>query len=316
MSYRSMRIFFLFSFIIVFSSKALAQLSDADMKYYADLEDSLKHIQARVFFSKKEANRFEANKQFIALWNVILKDEKSMQYPFDSIKEVSRLMAPDKKFRIITWNMLREDQTHAFFGFIQINNSKTIKKGMFKKETTSEYEVFPLLDKSATIKNPETHVADPSKWFGMLYYELIKTDDDFYTLFGWDGNDKLTQRKFIDILYFKPDGTPMFGKDVFKIPGKFAKRVMFEYAGEVAMSLKYNAGRKQIIYSHLAPNTIDPTLEGQYQYYGPDGSFDALSMKKGTWVYEPAIDIRKDKDKNDNAKKPDPNNQKSVYKPR
>ena len=93
----------------------------------------------------------------------------------------------------------------------------------------------------------------------------------------------------------------MFGKDVFKIPGKFAKRVMFEYAGEVAMSLKYNAGRKQIIYSHLAPNTADPTMEGQYQYYGPDGSFDALSMKKGVWVYEPAIDIRKDKDKNDNA---------------
>ena len=311
-----MRIFISLSFIVIFSCNALAQLSDVDTKYYADLEDSLKHIQARVFFSKKESNRFEANRQFIALWNEILKDEKSMQYPFDSIKEVSRLMAPDNKFRIITWNMLKEDQSHAFFGFIQVNNIKTIKKGIFKKETTSQYEVFPLLDKSATIKTPEMHVADPTKWFGMLYYQIIKSDEDFYTLFGWDGNDKLTQRKFIDILYFKPDGTPMFGKDVFKIPSKFAKRVMFEYAAEVAMSLKYNASRKQIIYSHLAPNTIDPTLEGQYQYYGPDGSFDALSMKKGVWVYEPAIDIRKDKDKNDNAKKPDPNNQKSVYKPK
>ena len=194
--------------------------------------------------------------------------------------------------------------------------SKTIKKGLFKKEISSQYEVYQLLDKSGNVKTPENYVADPTKWFGMLYYDIIKSDDDFYTLFGWDGNDKLTQRKFIDILYFKPDGTPMFGKDVFKFPGKFAKRIMFEYAGEVAMSLKYNVGRKQIIFSHLAPNTIDPTLEGQHQYYGPDGSFDALSMKKGTWVYEPAIDIRKDKDKNDNAKKPDPDKQKSVYKPK
>ena len=312
-----MRITILIIFSLCFRFSVSAQLTDAEERYFSELEDSLKHIQARVFFSKKESNRFEANRQFIALWNVILKDEKSMLYPFDSIKEVSRLMAPDKKFRIITWNMLKEDQTHAFFGFIQVNNSKITKKGLFKKETTSQYEVFPLLDKSATVKTPENYVADPSKWFGMLYYgEVIKSDDDFYTLFGWDGNDKLTQRKFIDILYFKPDGTPLFGKDVFKFPGKFAKRIMFEYAGEVAMSLKYNTGRKQIIFSHLAPNTIDPTLEGQHQYYGPDGSFDALSMKKGTWVYEPAIDIRKDKDKNDNAKKPEPDKQKPVYKPK
>ncbi len=296
---------------------SFAQLSDADIKYYAGLEDSLQHIAQRVFLSKKEKNKFEANKQFLAIWNEVLKDEKSMQYPFDSLKnDVSLLMSPDKKFRIITWNILKEDQTHVFFGFIQVNNSKTVKKGLFKKETTPQYDVFPLLDKSATIKTPENYVADPSKWFGMLYVDCIKSDEEFYTLIAWDGNDKLTQRKFIDILYFKPDGTPVFGKDVFKFPGKFAKRIMFEYASEVAMSLKYNSKRKQIIFSHLAPNSLDPTLENQFQYYGPDGSFDALEMKKGKWVYEPAIDIRKESDKTDNVKKPEPNKQTPVYKPK
>ncbi len=296
---------------------SFAQLSDAELQFYSDIEDSLKHVSQRVFFSKKEKNKFEANKQFLAIWNEVLKDAKSMQYPFDSLKkDVSLLMAPDKKFRIITWNIIKEDQTHVFFGFIQVNNSKTVKKGFFKKEITPQYDLFPLLDKSATVKTPENYVADPSKWFGMLYVDCIKSDDEFYTLIAWDGNDKLTQRKFIDVLYFKPDGTPIFGKDVFKFPGKFAKRIMFEYASEVAMSLKYNANRKQIIFSHLAPNGLDPTLEGQYQYYGPDGSFDALEMKKGKWVYEPAIDIRKDKDKTDNVKKPEPNKQTPVYKPK
>jgi hypothetical protein len=91
---------------------------------------------------------------------------------------------------------------------------------------------------------------------------------------------------------------------------------MFEYASEVSMSLKYNASRKQIIFSHLAPNTPDQMMEGQFQYYGPDGSFDALSMKKGNWVYDPAIDIRKDKDKSDNVKKPEPEKQTPIYKPK
>jgi hypothetical protein len=312
-----MRRILLFAIMLSFNFLTFAQMTESDFRHYMQMEDSLKHIKDRVFFSKKEANRFEANRQFIALWNEILKDDKSMYFPFDSLKmDISLLMSPDKKFRIITWNMLREDQTHVYFGFIQVNNSKTIKKGLFKKETTSQYEFFPLVDRSATVKTPENYVSDPSKWFGMLYVDCIKSDDDFYTLIAWDGNDKLTARKFIDVLTFKPDGTPIFGKDVFKFPGKFAKRIMFEYASEVSMSLKYNAARKQIIFSHLAPNTIDPTLEGQYQYYGPDGSFDALSMKKGTWVYEPAIDIRKDKDKNDNAKKPEPQKQTPVYKPK
>lgn len=312
-----MRHIILVLFISLIGQCAFAQLSDVDVKYYSELEDTLQHVAQRVFLSKNEKNKFEANKQFIAIWNEVLKDGKSMQYPFDSLKkDVSLLMAPDKKFRIITWNIIKEDQTHAFFGFIQVNNSKTIKKGIFKKETTAQYEVFPLLDKSATVKTPENYISDPSKWFGMLYVDCIKSDEEFYTLIAWDGNDKLTQRKFIDILSFKPDGTPVFGKDVFKFPGKFAKRIMFEYASEVAMSLKYNDNRKQIIFSHLAPNGLDPTLEGQFQYYGPDGSFDALEMKKGRWVYEPAIDIRKDKDKTDNVKKPEHNKQTPVYKPK
>ena len=57
-------------------------------------------------------------------------------------------------------------------------------------------------------------------------------------------------------------------------------------------------------------------LEGLPQYYGPDGSYDALEMKKGKWVTVEDVDVRNDKNKNDRAKKPDPNEQKPVYKPK
>lgn len=307
-----------FCFLLCLSFYSYSQLSDFELKTFHDQEDSLQKIALRVFFSKKETTRFEANKNFISLFNSVLQNNKSLEFPFDSLKTkkyVSILNSPDSKFRLITWNLYKEDGTYAYFGFIQVNNVITSKKNIFKKITTHTYELFPLIDKSSTIKNPESYIGEPSKWFGMLYVDIIKLNDDTYTLIGWDGNDRLIQRKFIDVLYFKSNGTPTFGKDVFKFPGKFSKRIMFEYATEVSMSLKYNEHRKQIIYSHLAPNTIDPLLENQFQYYGPDGSYDALTMKKGKWIYEAAIDITNVKDKNDNVRKPNPKKQTPVYKP-
>ena len=92
-------------FALCVSYCSFAQLSEAEKKHFADLEDSLQTLELRVFYSKKIPDRFEANKQFLAMWTSSLKEEKSIHYPFDSIKEVSRLLSPDKKFRIITWNL-------------------------------------------------------------------------------------------------------------------------------------------------------------------------------------------------------------------
>lgn len=280
------------------------------------LEYELKDLQKAVFESKKEAERFEANKKFLKLWDQALKSAESMNYGFDSITGVSRLMSDDKKFRIITWNVFKNDGTHAYFGFIQVNSSKEHKDGLFKKSSSQEYEVFQLIDVSGGVKSPETYQGTPAKWFGMLYYDKIISCDGYYTLLGWDGNDNLIQRKFIDILFFKSDGTPVFGKDVFKIPKKSPKRIMFQYSSEIAMSMKYYEKRGQIVMSHLAPKDEGNVLEGQYQYYGPDGSFDAYEQSKDRWVLKEDIDMRNEKSKNDNVKKPDPKKEKQLYVPK
>lgn len=309
------RLFF-FLFISCFSL-GFSQKKDTVYGSLYSLTAEIKDLQKKVFESKKEADRFEANKAFLKLWDEVLQNPASIEHSFDSIKGVSCLKSADKKFRIITWNVFKNDGQQAYFGFIQVNNKKVEKKGLFKKITTYNYEVFPLQDKSATITSPETHVGDPKKWFGMLYYEIVDCDG-YYTLLGWDGNDNLIQKKFIDVLYFKSDGTPIFGKDVFRIPKKSPKRIMFQYSAQVAMSLRYNDKRDQIIFSHLSPNDPDnmTTLEGQYQYYGPDGSFDAYEQKKDRWVLVEDIDIRNEKNKNDNLNKPDPKKENKLYDPK
>lgn len=305
----------IFCFLVIINLYSAAQKNDSSMYRFRQAEEELKQLQKAVFYSRREADRLEANKEFIAAWKRIIDNPKILNYAFDSLKDVSILTPRDKKFKLITWDFHKDDGTFSYFGFLLVNNSKRVKKGFLHYETENAYESFQLIDRSASVKSPENYIGGPEKWFGMLYTQLVECDG-FYTLIGWDGNDKLTQRKFIDALYFKEDGTPVFGKDIFRFPRKNPKRLMFEFSSQVSMSLKYNERRSQIVYSHLSSKEEGSMLEGQLQYYGPDGSFDALELKKDKWVTVEDVDARNEKSKNDNVEKPDPKKRTQLTRPK
>lgn len=304
-------IFFLFFLINI---QCIAQKKDSINFIFEEAEQKLNQIQ-KGFLSRIENERIEANKKFIAVWDELIDDSKILNYPFDSIKEASILSPKNKQFKLITWNLNKDDGSQLYFGYLLVNNIKRVKKSFFNYEIVNEYEAFKLIDYSNAVKSPENYISGPNKWFGMLYTQLIECDG-YYTLIGWDGNDKLIQRKFIDILSFKADGSPIFGKDVFKLPKKNPKRMMFEYSSELSMSLKYDKKSEQIRYSHLAAREDNEILALQFQYYGPDGSFDGLKIKNNKWESVLDIDGRNEKNKNDNVKKPDPKKQKAIFKPK
>ena len=304
-------LFFLFIITVLI---CFPQKNDSSFVFFKEVEQELKIIE-KGFLSRIESERIDANKKFIAAWDKIVNDANILNYPFDSIKEASILFPKNKKFKLITWNLNKDDGTHTYFGYLIVNNSKRIKKSFLNYKTISEFEVFKLRDHSIDVKSAENHIGGPDKWFGMLYTQIIECDG-FYTLIGWDGNSKLTKRKFIDVLYFKSDGEPVFGKDIFKIPKKSPKRLMFEYSSEVSMSLKYIERKNQIIYSHLASREDGAFLEGMFQFYGPDGSFDAIELKKDRWVSIEDVDARTNQKEMDKRNKPNPKNQKSLFKPK
>lgn len=285
------------------------------MRLFRQTEIELQQLQNAAFHSRIETERIEGNKQFLAVWESIVQNPKILDYEFTLLKDISVLSPKNKKFKLLTWNLYKDDGTHIYFGYLLVNNSKRIKKGFLKFETITSYDVFKLVDRSMTVSSPERYAGSPQKWFGMLYTQLVECDD-FYTLIGWDGNNKLTQRKFIDVLYFKSNGDPVFGKDVFKFPRKNPRRLMFEYSTDITMSVRYNEKRNQIIYSHLSSKKEGTLLEGEYQYYGPDGSFDALEMKKGKWVTIEDVDVKSEIQPMSEKKKPDPNKQSPVYQPK
>lgn len=292
---------------------------DTSMQKIISIEREIQNLSKVAFYSKIEAERTKANKEILSCWNKIIGLPEVLNYDFDSLKkDISILKADDGKFKLITWNIFKDEGTYFYFGFLAVNQSKRIKTGFLKHSTIKGYESFQLQDKSTLIKSPESHIGSTDKWFGMLYYRVI-TCGDFYTLLGYDPNDKLTQRKFVDVLYFKPDGDAVFGKDVFKVPRKNPKRMMFEYGSGVTMSLRFDEANQRITFSHLSAKEEGNMLEGQFQFYGPDGSFDALILRKDKWKNEKwmlveDIDARNVKSKNDNAEKPNPKKQKPIYK--
>ena len=297
------KIIFLFLTSCFLSLGIYAQtLSDKDLAYFKKYEDSLATMQKKMFFAKADTTKFKASAKFYHLMEEVLLNTLSFNYPFDSLTEIKRLTSPDKKFRFIVWDIPRADGTYTYFGFIQAMHPKTKK-----------YELYELTDKSTSVKNPETYASDHTKWFGMLYYAIIPCDD-YYTLLGWDGNDKLTSRKFIDVLSFKKDGTPIFGKDVFKMPKKYPKRIMFEYNAKLTMTLRYNTAVGAIVFDHLAPK--ENYLENQYQFYGPDLSYDAFILRRGKWNFEEEVDVQNPRSKTDNVRRDKSKKEKAVYTPK
>jgi hypothetical protein len=274
---------------------------DADRAARALKEADLLNT-TKLLYSSKGEGQLKHNEELLLKFERILNEPQSFEnYDFDSLKnDLSILRSPDNKFRIIHWHVEKSDGTFEYFGFLQSIHTEVKKTGFLRKSRTKTIQLYPLIDKSSEIKNPENAITDNKKWFGMRYYKIIhnKTKSrNYYTLLGWDGNDKFSQKKIIDVLTFDNAGVPHFGADIFNYQKKYPKRVIFEYSATCSMPLKYSTKKDSIVFGHLAP--IKPQFEGQYQYYCNDLSFDGFGFKKGKWNYGTDLNAVNEKDEKD-----------------
>ena len=282
--------------IFIFPGKSYATKDSS--KYFKIYEDSLKALQfGRMNPNNTDQQRADTNALFLAMMKRTLGISNSFDYPFDSLNTIGKVTSPDKQFRIINWNMPKADGTQEYFGFIQSMDQKTKK-----------YVVYPLIDKSSEITNPANVTYTADKWLGMLYYKIIaeKVDNKMtYILLAWQGYNKLITRKIIDFVSFNNSGAPSFGKAAFsKLPSEFKgtpKRLIFQYAQTAVMSLRYDPKTKTILFDKMGPN--DPSLTGQYQYYGPSFQIDGLTLSHGVWEYKINVDARNPASAKDNQYK-------------
>lgn len=268
-------------FGMIFCFVKLSAQNEADI--FKNAEDSIQLYFKNNVRSRSDHEKVTGNKCILRLFESVLVDPASFHYPFDSLKTVGFLNAPDKSFRIFTWNIAYENGTFGYFGYIQYFSGK---------EKT--YHYIKLTEKTDAITDPENTVLSAARWYGGLYYKIVKhqvDDKSYYTLLALQLHDQLVTRKFIDILYFDAWNNPVFGAPLFKTEAKQLKhRILFQYAAGISMNLRYDEKLGMIIFDHLSPN--ESRYSNDYTYYGPDLSVDGFRFVKGIWELQKNIDLR------------------------
>lgn len=274
-----------FLFICIFSiSVVYAQKKNVVLFQY---QDSINQCFQEIIKTDIDSIKYFHNSKIIQHFDSVFVEQESFEFSFDSLRNMGILTAPDNKFRLYNWNLQLNDGTFEYFGFLQV-----------KTKAKKEYLIYKLHDHSSNVESPEKATLSNLNWYGALYYQIVlakEKQEKFYTLLGWDGHNDFTNRKIIDVLYFTKSDKPKFGKNLFKLGKIKQKRIVFEYSYLASMTLKYNEKLNMIVYDHLAPSS--PKFEGQYQYYGPDFSYDGLYFKNGKWIEEKNIDVRNPKTK-------------------
>lgn len=268
-------------------------------------EDDLKGMLREVASATTDDQKITLNQLFIDRFQELLQQEKTYDFPFDSLKAIGKLSAPDEKFRLFTWSFRLSNGRYKFFGIIQ-------------QPEMGRNKVILLHDRSDSIPHAEAQILSPENWYGARYYAIIPLitahSDTLYTLLGWNGNNSLVTQKMIEILSFGKAGEAIFGAAVFKnYPGEERFRVIFRYSAETAMVLKavkkeiavrgpWDIQKKRfktassletiILCDRLMP--LEPQLEGVYQHYVPVSDvMDGFLPDHGKWLFTKEIDTEK-----------------------
>ena len=197
----------------------------------------------------------------------------NFNHTFDTLKFLGQLTSDDDQLRLITFNYPLNDGTFKYHCFLIYR----IKDGNTR--------IVKLNDQETDWNQLKFQTLTPDQWYGALYYRILvnrNKKNTFYTLVGWDGNNNRSNRKVVDVLDISGK-QPSFGAPIFQKDGQFQNRLVFEYANDANMALNYQKEEGLIVMDHLAPE--HPRLKGQFQFYGPDFSYDALKFKKGKWMF-------------------------------
>ena len=254
-------------------------LTAEDLERIDQLEDTIALLSYAVINDSLPEHRFGATKKLIPTLVEALKIPNSFHYPFPRVQSISIQYPADSSFRIFTWQLYVDVDEYRYYGAIQLNSP--------------ELQLFPLIDRSASIADVETDLLKPENWYGALYYKIHQFEGPQgrqYLLFGFDGYSFFNRRKLVEVLHFE-EGQPFFGSDVFieDDPERGTivhQRLVKEYSAEASIKLNYDPLLDAIIFDHLI---LLGGSEEQGPTYVPDGSYEGYRLDGGYWRHVPKM---------------------------
>ena len=126
-------------------------------------------------------------------------------------------------------------------------------------------------------------------WIGAIYYKIIakkSSNQNYYTLLGFDENNIRSSRKIIEVLNFTND-EPVFGGRYFSYEDDSVfrsaqSRYVMEYKKEAGPRLNYDKDLDMIIVEHLVSESNEPAKK--WTLIG-DGDYEGFKWKNGKWVH-------------------------------
>jgi hypothetical protein len=257
---------------------AAQSLPKATAQELTKKEDSLKKFSDSIVNAVEATTRFRADSQFVRSLVRSLKLPYSFYYPFDSLESISHLYAPDSSFRIFTWQFKKDEYIYLQEGAIQM------------KTADGSLKLFPLFDASMFSERPMDSVRNRRNWIGAIYYRIIQKTwqgHNYYTLLGFDDFSESSNKKWMEVLTFSPEGEPRFGgpffsfmEDSIRRPTQY--RFNIEYKKEASTRFNYDPEMDMVVYDHLVPEGDQPKKKDTYV---PDGDFEAFQWRDGKWIH-------------------------------
>ncbi|MBD99792.1 MAG: hypothetical protein CMO34_08140 [Verrucomicrobia bacterium] len=251
-------------------------------------EIQLDSIGQTLLNAPTQSQRDAANERLIRLIEDEA-DESLFGMQQNYIKSIGVFTSADSLLKVINWAVPTNENGYRYECFLLHKNAK------------GDYKRYKLTDTKYASRDFQSISATDYNWPGALYYHLIQTESKlqtYYTLLGWDEFDQLTNRKVIEVIWFTKSGLLNIGAAVFKPYNDPIKmRHVFQYADQNRMQLRYDSLNKRIIFDHLSPSSR--SLDGLYEYYGPDFTFDAYKWDGNYWVLsehaDPDLGLEKSK---------------------
>ncbi|MEO6001352.1 MAG: hypothetical protein ABIN89_31160 [Chitinophagaceae bacterium] len=273
------RTFLLSVFLMMICAVLFAQnLSALDKKLINKKEDSLQIFADSMINGLSPAKRFRSDSVFTKMLVRALQVKNSFYYPFDSLKTVSRLYAPDSSFRIFTWQLKKDDYMFMQKGAIQM------------RTPTGDLKLMNLFDASMFTSKPLDSVRTRKTWIGAIYYRIIEktyNGKKYYTLLGFDDFTVSSSRKWMEVLSFNDNDEPVFGGPFISFKEDSTKkaplqRFNIEYKKDARTTFNYDPELDMIVYDHLISETEEPEKKDTYI---PDGDFEGFKWRNGQWVH-------------------------------
>ena len=265
-------------FLFFISHLCFAQgISKADFKVLQQKEDSIRSYAVKIIQGINASDRLDADSMFTRMLVRALKTKNSFHYPFESLQTISVQYSPDSVFRIFTWQLVINENIIRQHGAIQMRTYDGALK------------LYPLIDKSDVTTNVQDTIGNNFGWIGAIYYKIIQTkssNQNYYTLLGFDENNIRSSRKIIEVLNFLND-EPTFGGRYFSYEDDAVfktsqSRFILEYKKEAGPRLTYDKDLDLIIVEHLVSESNEP--KKKWTLIG-DGDYEGFKWKGGKWVH-------------------------------